>query len=125
MTVYRNHGFSQLLTLVAAVFAAGSVVLAISRSEATTAGRWAPAAVVIAISAFCYLRLARAGVHVERDGDRLLVSVSDDGRGGATDAPGGGLAGLRDRVRAVDGPFALDTPPAGGTTVTVEVPCAS
>jgi len=68
---------------------------------------------------------ARATVHVERDGDRLLVSVSDDGRGGATDAPGGGLAGLRDRVHAVDGTFRLQSSPNGGTTVTVEVPCAS
>ncbi len=67
----------------------------------------------------------RATVHVERDGDRLLVSVSDDGRGGATDAPGGGLAGLRDRVHAVDGTFRLQSSPTGGTTVTVEVPCAS
>jgi signal transduction histidine kinase len=67
----------------------------------------------------------RATVHVERDGDRLLVSVSDDGRGGATDAAGGGLAGLRDRVHAVDGTFRLQSSPTGGTTVTVEVPCAS
>jgi signal transduction histidine kinase len=67
----------------------------------------------------------RASVHVERDGDRLLVSVSDDGRGGATDAPGSGLAGLRDRVAAVDGKFVLQSSPTGGTTVTVEVPCAS
>jgi signal transduction histidine kinase len=67
----------------------------------------------------------RATVHVERDGDRLLVSVSDDGRGGATDGPDGGLAGLRDRVHAVDGTFRLQSSPTGGTTVTVEVPCAS
>ncbi len=67
----------------------------------------------------------RADVHVERDGDRLLVSVSDNGRGGATDAPGGGLAGLRDRVRAVDGTFRLRSPHDAGTTITVEVPCAS
>jgi signal transduction histidine kinase len=67
----------------------------------------------------------RAAVHVERDGDRLLVSVSDDGRGGATEEPGGGLAGLRDRVAAVDGTFRLQSSPTGGTTVTVEVPCAS
>ena len=39
--------------------------------------------------------------------------------------PGSGLAGLRDRVRAVDGTFRLHSSPAGGTTVTVEVPCAS
>ncbi len=68
---------------------------------------------------------SRAAVHVERAGDRLLVSVSDDGKGGATEAPDGGLAGLRDRVRAVDGTFRLHSSPTGGTTVTVEVPCAS
>ena len=67
----------------------------------------------------------RADVHVERDGDRLLVSVSDDGHGGATEHPGSGLAGLRDRVAAVDGTFLLQSSPSGGTTVTVEVPCAS
>jgi signal transduction histidine kinase len=67
----------------------------------------------------------RAAVHIERDGDRLLVSVSDDGHGGATESPGGGLAGLRDRVAAVDGTFRLQSSPTGGTTVTVEVPCAS
>jgi signal transduction histidine kinase len=67
----------------------------------------------------------RAAIHIERDGDRLLVSVSDDGHGGATENPGGGLAGLRDRVAAVDGTFRLQSSPTGGTTVTVEVPCAS
>ena len=64
-------------------------------------------------------------VHVEREGDRLLVSVADDGLGGATERPGSGLAGLRDRVQAVDGTFSLSSPPGGGTTMTVEVPCAS
>jgi signal transduction histidine kinase len=67
----------------------------------------------------------RAEVHIERDGDRLFVSVSDDGHGGATESPGGGLAGLRDRVAAVDGTFRVQSSPTGGTTVTMEVPCAS
>jgi signal transduction histidine kinase len=64
-------------------------------------------------------------VCVEREGDRLLVSVADDGLGGATEKPGSGLAGLRDRVQAVDGTFSLTSPPGGGTTMTVEVPCGS
>jgi signal transduction histidine kinase len=64
-------------------------------------------------------------VRVEREGDRLLVSVADDGLGGATEKPGSGLAGLRDRVQAVDGTFSLTSPPGGGTTMTVEVPCGS
>jgi signal transduction histidine kinase len=64
-------------------------------------------------------------VHVEREGDRLLLSVADDGVGGAAEQPGSGLAGLRDRVQAVDGTFHLTSPPGGGTTMTVEVPCGS
>ena len=70
-------------------------------------------------------RATRATVHVERAGDRLLLSVVDDGVGGASDSPGSGLAGLRDRVHAVDGTFHLQSPPGGGTTVTVELPCES
>jgi signal transduction histidine kinase len=67
----------------------------------------------------------RAAVRVDRADDRLLVSVSDNGHGGAEPAPGSGLTGLRDRVEAVDGTFSLSSPPSGGTTVSVEVPCAS
>jgi signal transduction histidine kinase len=70
-------------------------------------------------------RATRATVHVERVGDRLLVAVSDNGVGGAVAAPDSGLTGLRDRVQAVDGTFHLQSSPQVGTTVTVEVPCAS
>ena len=66
-----------------------------------------------------------ATVDIERDGDVLRVSVVDDGRGGAIEAAGSGLTGLRDRVAAVDGRFTLTSPPGGGTTIAVEVPCGS
>jgi signal transduction histidine kinase len=66
-----------------------------------------------------------ATVHVERYDDRLKVAVTDDGRGGAVAAAGSGLTGLRDRVLAVDGTFALTSPPGGGTTLAMEVPCES
>jgi signal transduction histidine kinase len=56
---------------------------------------------------------------------RLSVTVSDDGRGGAELSPGSGLEGLRGRVAALDGTFELDSPPGKGTRLTVEVPCAS
>jgi signal transduction histidine kinase len=52
----------------------------------------------------------------------LRVRVTDDGRGGARSVPGGGLCGLADRVRAVDGRVDIDSPPGGPTTVTVELP---
>ncbi|MFJ1863817.1 sensor histidine kinase [Streptomyces sp. NPDC088097] len=64
-----------------------------------------------------------AGVEVWRSGDRLLLRVSDDGRGGAGVSGGGtGLAGLAERLRAVDGVFVVDSPEGAGTTVTAELP---
>lgn len=67
----------------------------------------------------------RATVRASVHDARLRVEVGDDGRGGATAAPGGGLDGLRRRVEALDGTFALVSPATGGTLLTVEVPCAS
>ncbi|MEG3614744.1 histidine kinase [Isoptericola haloaureus] len=57
--------------------------------------------------------------------DRLLIEVSDDGRGGAEAQSGSGLAGLRGRVAALDGTFDLTSPPGAGTRLRVELPCAS
>jgi signal transduction histidine kinase len=52
----------------------------------------------------------------------LVVTVGDDGRGGA-DANGSGIAGLRARVEALDGTLSLDSPSGGGTVVEVRIPC--
>ncbi|OLT26943.1 ATPase [Actinomadura sp. CNU-125] len=50
------------------------------------------------------------------------VRVEDDGAGGA-DPDGGGLAGLARRVAALDGTFAVHSPPGGPTVITAELPC--
>ncbi len=55
------------------------------------------------------------------DGD-LRVSVQDDGVGGADPARGSGLVGLTDRVEALGGKLTVDSPPAGGTTLHVDLP---
>jgi signal transduction histidine kinase len=52
----------------------------------------------------------------------LRVRVSDDGAGGARVEARGGLAGLAERIRAVDGRLQVTSPPAGPTVVTVELP---
>ncbi|MEU8353603.1 histidine kinase, partial [Streptomyces sp. NPDC048845] len=64
----------------------------------------------------------RASVDVWRTGDRLLLQVEDDGRGGADLSGGTGLAGLAERLGAVDGLFVLDSPAGGPTSVTAELP---
>ena len=63
-----------------------------------------------------------ATVQVTVHDDVLRLRVRDDGRGGAHQRAGGGLAGLAERVRVVDGRLLIDSPPAGPTTVTVEIP---
>ncbi len=52
----------------------------------------------------------------------LRIRVTDDGRGGASAVSGGGLRGLAERVRTVDGGIGIDSPPGGPTVVTVELP---
>ncbi|MDH6225602.1 sensor domain-containing protein [Streptomyces sp. MJP52] len=61
-------------------------------------------------------------VDVWRAGDRLMLQVHDDGRGGARLDAGSGLAGLAERLGAVDGVFVVDSPEGGPTTVTAELP---
>ncbi|MFC8869164.1 sensor histidine kinase [Streptomyces sp. NPDC057148] len=67
-------------------------------------------------------RAKTAAVEVWRSSDRLLIQVSDDGRGGARLDGGTGMKGLADRLSAVDGLFVVDSPEGGPTTVTAELP---
>jgi signal transduction histidine kinase len=54
--------------------------------------------------------------------DVLLLSVADDGTGGADPARGSGLSGLTQRVAVVDGRLTITSPPGGPTKITVELP---
>ncbi|MBL1102684.1 sensor histidine kinase [Streptomyces coffeae] len=63
-----------------------------------------------------------AGLDVWRAEDRVMLQVTDDGRGGANTSAGSGLAGLAERLDAVDGILIVHSPPGGPTTVTAELP---
>ncbi|WP_033319589.1 sensor histidine kinase [Streptomyces yerevanensis] len=63
-----------------------------------------------------------ASVDVWRSDNRLLIQVWDDGRGGASLDGGTGMAGLADRLGAVDGLFVIESPVGGPTTITAELP---
>lgn len=56
-------------------------------------------------------------------GPQLVVTVHDDGVGGAAACFRGGLAGLADRATALGGRLTVDSPAGGPTTVRVELPC--
>ncbi|MFI8926602.1 sensor histidine kinase [Streptomyces sp. NPDC053474] len=65
---------------------------------------------------------SRASVDVWRAADRLMLQVTDDGRGGADVGAGSGLAGLAERLDAVDGILVVESPVGGPTLVTAELP---
>ena len=52
----------------------------------------------------------------------LLLSVRDDGVGGADPARGSGLAGLADRVEALGGSIRLHSAAGAGTHITADLP---
>ncbi|GGO53205.1 MULTISPECIES: sensor histidine kinase [Streptomyces] len=64
----------------------------------------------------------RASVDVWQVEGRLMLQVSDDGRGGADVSGGSGLAGLAERLDAVDGILVVESPLGGPTVITAELP---
>ena len=66
-----------------------------------------------------------ATVSVRRAAAELVLEVRDDGAGGADPAGGSGLAGLEDRLGALDGRLEVDSPAGGGTRLTARLPLDS
>jgi signal transduction histidine kinase len=63
-------------------------------------------------------------IAAQREQDRLIVEVADDGIGGAAPQRGSGLRGLIDRVEAFGGQLTVSSPPGRGTSLRAEIPCA-
>ena len=91
-----------------------------------------PSAAIETIAYFCAAELLsnvakhsgarHATLAVVRVAGLLQVRVSDDGCGGARLEARGGLAGLAERIRTVDGRLQVSSPSGGPTLVTVELP---
>jgi signal transduction histidine kinase len=65
---------------------------------------------------------AHAQVTVEKHDNELVLSVRDDGAGGADPLRGSGLTGLRDRVEALGGAIRINSPTGEGTSIDVTLP---
>jgi signal transduction histidine kinase len=91
-----------------------------------------PSAAIETIAYFCAAELLtnvakhsgarRATLDVMHAPGLVRIRVRDDGSGGARIEARGGLAGLAERIRTVDGKLQVITPPHGPTVVTVELP---
>lgn len=105
-------------------------------TEVTVSMQTRPASAIEAITYFCAAELlanvaqhaqaSRASLTCAQHGPWLRVVVRDNGLGGAAINRGGssssGLAGLADRVGAVDGQLSIASPSGGPTAVTVDLP---
>ena len=66
---------------------------------------------------------SEATVRLGRGAGTLRIVVTDDGVGGARAAAGSGLAGLRDRLEALDAKLVVESEPGRGTKISAEIPC--
>jgi signal transduction histidine kinase len=73
-------------------------------------------------NAMKHAQASRVEISLATNDGSLLLSVRDDGAGGADPARGSGLAGLADRVEALGGTIHVHSPAGAGTHITVDLP---
>jgi PAS domain S-box-containing protein len=64
-------------------------------------------------------------ITVEVDDRRIVLTVRDDGVGGADPSRGSGLIGLQDRVEAAGGTLVIESKPDAGTALIARLPLAA
>ena len=69
-----------------------------------------------------YAAASRAAISVTSGAGTIVITVSDNGRGGANPGKESGLTGLADRVEALGGTFRVESAPGRGTRLAAEIP---
>ena len=62
-------------------------------------------------------------VRAHDQGEALVLRIADNGAGGAVAQPGGGLAGIGQRVKSLGGSCVIDSPRGGPTDLAISLPC--
>ena len=73
-------------------------------------------------NAMKHAQASRIGISLATGNGSLLLSIGDDGIGGADPARGSGLVGLTDRVEALGGAMRIHSAPGAGTHITAHLP---
>jgi PAS domain S-box-containing protein len=69
-----------------------------------------------------HAQASRIEVSLAQRHSSLVLSIRDDGVGGAGPGQGSGLIGLQDRVEALGGTIRIDSPPGAGTSLVATLP---
>jgi signal transduction histidine kinase len=123
----RNFGFARAVEDVAARSRTPVALLALPQERFDeTAEATAYYVVLEAVTnAQRYAGAASITVRAHLTASKLVVEVGDDGSGGAVEQGNLGLQGLRDRVEATGGRFAVQSGAGRGTRVMAEIPVRS
>jgi signal transduction histidine kinase/ketosteroid isomerase-like protein len=73
-------------------------------------------------NAMKHAHASHIGVSLATRNGSVLLSIRDNGVGGANPARGSGLIGLTDRIEALGGTIHLDSPVGAGTHITADLP---
>jgi signal transduction histidine kinase len=76
-------------------------------------------------NAIKHAHASEVGIDVEVDDRWIVLTVCDDGIGGADQSRGSGLIGLHDRVAALGGALAVRSERGAGTVLTARIPVAA
>lgn len=69
-----------------------------------------------------HARASTVRIRVAGDHGRMVVTVEDDGAGGADPVRGSGLRGLADRIEALGGRLGIESPSGAGTRLVAQIP---
>jgi signal transduction histidine kinase len=69
-----------------------------------------------------YADASEARVELSRKDATVVVEIRDNGRGGASLSGGSGIRGLADRIEALGGQFAVNSPAGAGTVIRGALP---
>jgi PAS domain S-box-containing protein len=69
-----------------------------------------------------YANAKTARVTARSADGQLVLTIEDDGVGGARASVGSGLSGLHDRIAALSGTLTVDSPASGGTRIRAQIP---
>lgn len=132
--ILAGRRLNDALSLVAREFEASSGVKVVLAIDAQTATDLAPiAAQLIQITREALSNVARHAqattcrLSLMKERERAVLEIDDNGRGFATAAVGGdglGLHNIRERVASLGGEVSINSEPAHGTIVRVELPLA-
>ncbi|WP_049575516.1 sensor histidine kinase [Nonomuraea sp. SBT364] len=64
----------------------------------------------------------RIRIELAAPGDRIVMTITDDGLGGASSARGTGIVGMYERATMLSGDLLVDSPPGGPTRIVADIP---